>query len=84
MIREQVKKVQKRADQSAFQDRSDRFAVDQLLRNHGYHIHRRRGKSEPIWVQGGVKYRQQEALLRIAKFQVSGALHKDQEYWEGE
>lgn len=81
MIKGQVKKKIEKHEGSAFRDTSDRFAVDQLLRDHGYHVHRRRGRTEPVWLREGVEYRQSEALLRIAKFQVSDALRKDQEYW---
>lgn len=81
MIKNQAKRKGDKK-QSAFQDNSGRFAVDHLLRNHGYCIYRRCGKGEPIWLRQGVQYQQREALLRIAKFQVSDALWKDEQYWE--
>lgn len=49
----------------SFQDRSNRFALDQLLRKYGFRIKRRHGKEEPVWERGGEECRESDALLDV-------------------
>jgi hypothetical protein len=41
-----------------FADRSHRFAVDTLLRRHGFRILERKGNLVPVWERAGQRYSQ--------------------------
>ena len=47
------------------QDNTGRFALDQLLRKHGFRIMSRPRGAEAVWVKGGKKYYQTEALYTL-------------------
>ena len=47
------------------EDISNRFAVDALLRRHGYRLEHRRPNQEPRWSLHGVIFKQSEALRRF-------------------
>ncbi len=64
---------------SPSQDTTDRFSIDQLMRNHGYSIHQRKGDHEPLWIKRGVVYPQSEILSNhINSDEVMCALYLDQ------
>ena len=65
---------------SAFQDRTPRFPLDQLLRQNGFRIHQRTKNQEAVWLKDHIQFRQQEALLRLDKFAVSCAKQIEQQY----
>lgn len=63
----------------AFADRSNRFAVDQLLREHGFTIYKRSKGCTPLWLRKNTWYSQQAAedtlpreALQLAKMRQSG------------
>ncbi len=57
-------------DTHSFADRTGRFALDQLLRKHGYRIVSRRKREEPIWMKDGDRMSQSEALDRLGRDEV--------------
>lgn len=64
-------------------DRSDRFAVDQLLRELGWRIFRRRSAKPPLWRKGVEILSQNEVLSRIDRSLLSDAEYLESLYWEG-
>lgn len=49
----------------AWADSTCRFPDDKQLRNHGFTIHSRPAKGEPLWIKSGVVFKESEALLRV-------------------
>jgi hypothetical protein len=55
------------------QDETTRFPLDQLLRQRGFQIHRRRQNSEPVWLLKGIVFKQSEAILHLKEGDVLDA-----------
>jgi hypothetical protein len=64
------------------QDRSNRFAIDVLIRSEGYRIHSRRDKEEPIWERNGKRYMQREVLEWLDQNKLLDAEYMESLYWE--
>ena len=65
------------------EDTSTRFALDTLLRLHGFIIHRRTKNHKAVWIRQGNRYSQEEAEhsipkeeLRLARMRQSGYHHR--------
>lgn len=58
------------------QSRSNRFLLDQLLREHRFSIVSRPKQGEPIWQRNGKLYKQSEALQMLPVRAVENATHK--------
>ena len=61
--------------ENVFQDRTDRFPRDQLLRKHGYKIHARPKDQEPTWEKNGKLYSQRKALRSLDRREVADAVY---------
>lgn len=61
-IRDSVKIV---LENISTKDHSGRFAMDSLLRLHGFFIHERPKNKQPIWGKKGKLYTQKEALATL-------------------
>lgn len=64
-------------------DRSDRFALDALIREAGFSIFRRKGDRPPLWVRSGCIYSQAEVLTVLDDGKVVDAELLETLYWEG-
>jgi hypothetical protein len=65
-------------------DRSDRFAVDALIRRNGYSVFRRREGKPTLWSKDGRVYSQGQVLDAIDQDAVWGAEYLEKLYWDGE
>lgn len=65
------------------QDRSNRFAVNDLIRRNGYQIYQRKKGREPVWVKSGVCFTESEVLLRLDPNELWEAECLQALYWEG-
>lgn len=45
----------------------DRFPVDMALRRAGFAIYARQAGREPVWIKGGVEFRESEAVMRLSR-----------------
>lgn len=67
----------------AFADRTNRFPIDDLIRNHGFEIFSRPRTGEPIWIKrllGGrsLSFRQSEVFRRfIPQYKLADAEYHD-------
>lgn len=66
------------------EDRSNRFAVDALIRRHGYEIWERKKGQDPVWIkypQGtrepsqAIKFLQSDILIRIDEWIIKDAVY---------
>jgi hypothetical protein len=64
------------------QDRTNRFEVDALLRQHGYKIFARFGR-DVWWELGGRIYLEEAALDTIDQYMLADAEYIEHLYWEG-
>lgn len=67
-------------------DRSNRFAIDALLRDMGYRIYRRRDGKPTLWVKNSRVFSQDSILEEISRTDAEklwGAEHMEYLYWEG-
>lgn len=64
-------------------DRSDRFAVDQLIRDAGWRIFRRRGYKPPLWQKGHEILAQHQVLALLDRSLLADAEYLESLYWEG-
>ncbi len=67
---------------SPWKDESMRFAVDQLLRKHGFIIHARAKDKEPFWEKYGFVLSESDALDSLDDREVADAEYKEAIYWE--
>jgi hypothetical protein len=63
------------------QDTTGRFAVDQLIRSHGWAIHSRKRGKEPVWTKLGVLLTQLEVLMVIPEEQIRVAEELELTYY---
>lgn len=54
-------------DEHAMAEVVARHPTDMLLRKHGYRVHHRPDKGEPIWFKNGIQFKESEALIRIQR-----------------
>lgn len=54
------------SDERGWEDTTNRFPTDALLRRNGFKIHGRRKSDEPVWVKGGHLYAQSSAVEQVA------------------
>lgn len=66
---------------NAWADSSYRFAVDILLREHGYRIHRRHKSDEPLWSIDGVIYLQTQVEGQLPEQALRLAVTRQQQYY---
>lgn len=65
-------------------DRTSRFAIDCLIRRHGYKIHTRKGlPHEPLWEKQGVVLAQSELLDTLDENDLYDAYMEQAFYYEG-
>lgn len=65
------------------QDRTNRFAIDALLRKNGFKISSRHADCEPVWERGGFYYLQRVAEAMLDPDAVADAEYTDFLYSEG-
>lgn len=64
-------------------DRSDRFAVDALIRASGYQIFRRNKGQTIFWIKKGKIYSEQQVLKQLDQERLWGAQHREYLYLQG-
>jgi hypothetical protein len=64
------------------QDESFRFAVDSMLRKHGYSIFSREKNKEAYWMKHGFAMTETDALCNIPEMDLADAEYKESLYWE--
>jgi hypothetical protein len=67
----------------AFACRTNRFALDALLRKLGWRIRHRRRNQESVWEKGGELLKQSEIMARLDGDQVQDARYLSDLYFQG-
>lgn len=65
-----------------FADSTSRFAIDALLRFHGFKIKYRRHGQEPVWERYGDEFRQRDALRMIPNDEIDKARRSEDRYYD--
>jgi hypothetical protein len=66
-------RARKQVGDNLLADRTGRFAVDALLRRHGFRIVERDGNLNPVWERAGKRYSQYKALKTIPSDEIEAA-----------
>jgi hypothetical protein len=61
----------------------DRFAVDALLRRHGFRILERKEMMTAVWERGGQRYTQYKTLKTIPADEIDAALEAQRQFRNG-
>lgn len=70
------------ASAHAYQDRTQRFALDIMLRRRGFRIHSRPAKGPPIWERNHLFFTQIDALKEIPQHLIVQGLEREDRYYE--